>query len=103
MQTPGNHGYTLCLYEFNSSRALIQGLLMWLSGKESTCNAEAIGDPGSIPGLGRSSGLGNGNPLQCSCLKDSMDRGGWRATVPTQGIKESDMTERLSTESTVHG
>ena len=77
--TPGNHGYTLCLYEFNSSRDLIEGLLMWLSGKESTCNAEATGDPGSIPGLGRSSGVGNGNLFQCSCLKDSMDRGMWQA------------------------
>ena len=43
-------------------------------GKDSACNA---GDPGSIPGLGRSPGEGNGNPLQYSC----MDRGAWRATV----------------------
>ena len=42
---------------------------MWLSGKESTCNAEATEDAGSIPGLGRSSGVGNGDPLQHSCLK----------------------------------
>ena len=47
-------------------------------GKESACNAES---PGSIPGLGRSPGEGNGNPLQYSCLKNSMDRGAWRATV----------------------
>ena len=47
-------------------------------GKESTCNA---GDPGLIPGLGRSSGKGNGNPLQYSCLGNPMDRGGLRATV----------------------
>ena len=40
-------------------------------GKESACNA---GDLGSIPGLGRSPGNGNGNPLQDSCLKNSMDR-----------------------------
>ena len=39
-------------------------------GKASACSA---GDPGSIPGLGRSSGEGNGNPLQYSCLKNSMD------------------------------
>ena len=38
-------------------------------------------DTGLIPGLGRSSGVGNGNPLQCSCLENSMDRGGWRAAV----------------------
>ena len=46
--------------------------------KESTCNA---GDLGSIPGLGRSPGGGNGNPLQYSCLGNPMDRGAWRATV----------------------
>ena len=47
-------------------------------GKESACNA---GDLGSIPGLGRSLGEGNGNPLQCSCLENPMDRGAWWATV----------------------
>ena len=52
--------------------------------KESTCNA---GDPGSIPGLGRSPGEGNGNPLQNSCLENSMDRGAWRATV--HGVAKS--------------
>ena len=39
------------------------------------------GDPGLIPGLGRSPGEGNGNPLQSSCLENPMDRGAWRATV----------------------
>ena len=43
-------------------------------------------DLSSIPGLGRSPGEGIGNPLQYSCLKNSMDRGAW-------GRKESDMTE----------
>ena len=38
-------------------------------------------DKGSIPGEGRSSGGGNGNPLQYSCLENPMDRGAWRATV----------------------
>ena len=46
--------------------------------KESACNT---GDPGSIPGLGRSPGEGNGNPLQCSCLENPVDRGAWQATV----------------------
>ena len=41
-------------------------------GKESACN---VGDPGLIPGLGRSLGEGNGNPLQYSYLENSMDRG----------------------------
>ena len=47
-------------------------------GKESACNAE---DPGSIPGLGRSPGEGDGYPLQYSCLENSMDGGTWLATV----------------------
>ena len=56
--------------------------------KESACNA---GDLGSIPGMGRSLGEGNGNPLQCSCLENPMDRGAWRAAV--HGVTELDMTE----------
>ena len=47
-------------------------------GKVSICNA---GDPGSIPGLGRSPGEGNDNPLQYSCLENPMDRGAWLAIV----------------------
>ena len=47
-------------------------------GKESACN---VGDPGSIPGLGRSPGEGNGYPLQYSCLENSMNRGASWATV----------------------
>ena len=43
-------------------------------------NAGDTGDVGSIPGLGRSPGVGNGNPLQHSCLRNLMDRGAWRAT-----------------------
>ena len=43
-------------------------------GKASACN---VGDMGLIPGLGRSPGGGNGNPLQYSCLENSMDRGAW--------------------------
>ena len=47
-------------------------------GKESACNA---GDPGWIPGSGRSPGEGNGIPLQYSCLENPMDRGAWKTTV----------------------
>ena len=47
-------------------------------GKASACNA---GDPGSIPGLGRSPGEGNANPLEYYCLQNPMDRGTWWATV----------------------
>ena len=51
--------------------------------KESACNA---GDPGLIPGLGRSPG-GHGNSLQYPCLENSMDRGAWCAMV--QGVAKS--------------
>ena len=54
------------------------------AGKDSACSAR---DPGSIPGLGRSPGEGNGNPLQYSCLENSMDRGAWQATV--HGVTKS--------------
>ena len=47
-------------------------------GKESTCDA---GDQGSIPESGRSPGEGIGDPLQCSCLENSMDRGARQATI----------------------
>ena len=53
-------------------------------GKESSCNA---GDMGSIHGLGRSPGEGNGNPFQYPFLENPMDRGAWRASV--QGIMKS--------------
>ena len=53
-------------------------------GKVSVYNA---GDLGSIPGLGRSAGEGNGNPLQYYCLKNPMDRGAWQATV--HGVAKS--------------
>ena len=56
----------------------LRGLSRWLRRKESTCQA---GDPGLIPGLGRSHGKGNGSPLQYSCLVKPMDREAWRATV----------------------
>ena len=49
------------------------------------------GDAGSIPGSGRSTGEGNANPLQYSCLGDPMDRGAWWATV-LGVVKESDTT-----------
>ena len=49
--------------------------------KESTCN---VGDLGLIPGLGRSSGEGNGNPLWYSCLENPMDGGTWVAGYSPQ-------------------
>ena len=61
--------------------------------KESACNA---GDLDLIPGLGRSSGEGHGNPLQYSCLENPHGQRSLADYSP-QGLKESDMTERLST------
>ena len=60
-------------------------------GKESTCK---VGDLGSVPGLGRSLGEGNGYPLQYSCLENSMDRGAWQAAA--HGITEPDTTKWLT-------
>ena len=54
---------------------------MWHSGERICLPMQETGDVGLISGLGRSSGEGNGNPLQYSCLENSMDRGVWQATV----------------------
>ena len=75
--------------ELNWTDYILFGLPSWLSSKETSCNT---GDLGSIPGLGRSPGGGNGYPLQYSCLENSMDRGSWRPIVQW-GHKESHMTE----------
>ena len=68
------------------------GFPIGLDGEESACNAE---DLGLIPGLGRSSGGGNGYPLQYSCLENPMGRVAWWATV--HSVAEWDTTEQLST------
>ena len=75
-----------------------QGFPGGLDGKESACNA---GDPGSIPGLVRSPGEGNSNPLQYYCLENPMNRGAWLGYSPW-GRKESDTTERLHIHVHVH-
>ena len=71
--------------------------------KESACK---VGDPGSIPGLGRYPGEGNGYPLQDSCLENSMDRGAWWATahrVAKSQTRLSDFTfTSLSKEKVLH-
>ena len=68
--------YSWC-WEFWYSQS-IRGFPGGSDGKESASN---VGDLGSIPGSGRPRGEGNGNPLQYSCLENSMDRGAWRAIV----------------------
>ena len=68
----------ICIYAGFSNRLVAfnrQGLPWWLR------TVNNVEDPGSISGLGRSPGEGNGDPYQYSCLKNSIDRGAWQATV----------------------
>ena len=82
----------ICLmYPFILYVLSLLGLPWWLSGKESSCNAGATGDVGSVPGFGRSPGVRHGNPLQYSCQENPMDRGAQEAT--DHGIAELDTTE----------
>ena len=73
------------LKSINAYFSDVQGFSCGSAGKESACNA---GDLGSIHGLERSPGEGNGNPLQYSCLENPMDREAWWATV--QGSQDLD-------------
>ena len=71
------------LFRIRNTKFYIKWAVYWgfpssSVGEESACNA---GDPGSIPGWGRSPGKGNGNPLQYSCLENPMDRGAWQVTI----------------------
>ena len=72
-----------CCYIFPSI-SLYYGFPSSSNGKVSVCN---IGNLGSIPGLGRSPGEGNGSPLQCSCLENPMDGEAWQTTV--HGVTKS--------------
>ena len=65
--------------------------------KNLLANAGDATDSGSVPRLGRSPGEGNGNPLQYSCLENSMDRGAYSSW----DCKESDMTEHTHTQSSL--
>ena len=64
------------------------GLTWWLSGKESTCNAEGAGYLGLIPGWERSSGERHGNPLQYSCLENPMtEKPGGLRSIGSQRVR----------------
>ena len=58
-----------------------RGLPRWHSGKESLCQCKRHRNASSIPGLARCPGVGNGKPLQYSCLENSTDRGVWQAAA----------------------
>ena len=75
--SPSYHKDKSCTLDFPGSSFFLV-VLSSLVAPESACSA---GDPGSIPGWGRSPGEGNGNPLQYSCLENPTDRGAWQTTV----------------------
>ena len=77
-EPPGKPGIVVQMFCWNLLRVHCK---RWLGGKEFACHARDAGDAGSSPGSGRSPGVGNGNPLQYSCLENSMDRGTWCAVV----------------------
>ena len=83
------HSGCTSLHNFCTSLRSALLFLDFLVALESTCNAR---DLGLISGSRRFPGEGNGNPLQYSCLENSMDRGAWQATVHG-GHKELDTTE----------
>ena len=70
-----------------------------LSVKPGHAGSIKPGDMGSIPGTGRSPGEGSGNPLQCSCLENPMDRGAWWATI--HGVAKSQTQLSKSTTTTL--
>ena len=86
---------SLSFHEFSVAN-IIQGLLWWLSGKESACNAGATGDAVLIPGSGRPPGVGHGNPLQYSCLEESRGQRSLAGYSP-MGLQRVRPLKRLST------
>ena len=77
-------------------QSMYPGFPCGASYKESTSSA---GDPGSIPGLGRSPGEGHGNPLQYSRLENPMDRGAWRATVHRVAKSQMQLSDKTTSNS----
>ena len=75
--------YYIVLYDFTVQRGFPGGAVV----KNLPDNARDAGDTGSISGSGRSPGEGDGNPLQCPCLGNPMDRGAWQAIYSPWGPK----------------
>ena len=69
--------FTISLRMRNKKQSLLRPSSDVPGGSDGTASAYNAGDPGSVPGLGRSPGEGNGNPLQYSCLENPMDEGAW--------------------------
>ena len=66
--------------------------------KNPAANAGDARDMGSIPGWGKSSGVGNGTPLQYSCLENSMGRGAWRAAVHRVAKSQTQLSTHTHTQ-----
>ena len=79
-----------------------KGTLGFLGGSDRKESACSVGDLGSIPGLGRSPGVGHDNPLQYSCLKNPMDRGAWLQSMRTQRVRHNWRTKRRTQYIKIH-
>ena len=83
----------------NTATLIAYGLwlpLCFPGGSDGKASAYDAGDPGSIPGSGRSPGEGNGIPLQYSCLGNPMDRGAWQATVHRVTISQIGLSNQTT-------
>ena len=78
------------------------GLPRWLSGKNPPANAGDARDMGSIPGLGKSPGVGNGCPPQYSCLENSVDRGAWQATAHAAAASQTQLSTHTHTVNSIN-
>ena len=92
LYTPIRHTHWHMYNTFLLDSRSLKGLPQWLKGKESTWKA---GDPGMIPGLGRSTSGGNGNPRQYFCLENPCGQRSLAGCSPC-GHKQSDVAERLT-------
>ena len=98
--TAESPGLTCCIIQLTMSYKTLFDIVLPLfpGGSDGKGSAYNTGDPGSIPGSGRSPGEGNGNPLQYSSLENPMDGGAWLATV--YGVAKSQT--RLSDFTSLH-
>ena len=86
----GSVKHDLCVFALSSLSLGASPVLLVV--KNPPANAGDIRDSGSMPGSGRSPGEGNGNPLQYTCLENSMDRGAWQAIVHEVANSQTQLT-----------